>query len=344
MTDALLPHDELVTALEVCLALPVTSELLDPQLLLRAHELLETLKTVPPDAAAFDHIIVITDTGSAAVQRRHSELLHEQNTLTSLISKNLEVADRMELSLQADQYQSQEAWKSFNIARKLIARQGGILLNHLDSEHVEQLVAKNLKEILRSPTTGALTQAMHSLISEASTLFEGFERQNRQIMSVVEAVYTRFNQLPGFTLAPPQLSDMENYRQDLEQLGAKTAEFCRRPINLMTDKTSLAKKFGLEVAVPLRDLFTHLKEETDWWLRELSVPVQDQIQAQKIALEKREEDISMIRDQITILETRKEETEAALTRLQQHEAAIERIQALMQASPFAKPARSNYTD
>jgi len=80
----------------------------------------------------------MTDT----VQRQHAELRHEQDTLASLISKNREVAERLELSLQADQHQSQEAWKSFNIARKLIARQGDILLNHLDSEHVEQLVAK----------------------------------------------------------------------------------------------------------------------------------------------------------------------------------------------------------
>lgn len=330
MTGNLLPHGELATALEVCLAWPDTAELLGPQLLLRAHELLDTLKNTLPDAAACAQICLIMGTGSTAVQRRHGELHHEQDTLISLISQNREVADRLEQNLLADQSQSQEAWKSFNIARKLIARQGGILLNHLDSEHVEQLVAKNLKKILRSPTTGALTQAMHSLISEASTLLEGFERQNRQIMNVVEAVYTRLNQLPGFTLAPPQLSGLENYRQDLRQLGEKTAEFCRRPINLMTDKTSLAKKFGMEVVAPLRNLFAQLKTETDWWLRELSIPVQNQIQSQKIALEKREEDINMIRDQITTLVARMEETEAALARLHQQEAAIERILALTQ--------------
>jgi hypothetical protein len=315
MTDALQQRDELTTAPEACLALPDTADLLDPQLLLRAHELLDTLKNTLPDAAALAQICPITETGSAAVQRRHAELRHEQDTLAALISKNREVAERLEKSLQADRYQSHEAWKSFSIARKLIARQGGILLNHLDSKHVEQLVAKNLKEILRSPTTGALTQAMQSLISEASTLLEGFERQKRQIMSVVEAVYTRFNQLPGFKLAPPLLSGLVNYRQDLEQLGEKTAEFCRRPINLMTDKTSLAKKFGIEVVAPLRDLFTQLKAETDWWLRKLSVPVQEQIQAQKIALEKRGKDINMIRDQIATLSARMEETEAALARL-----------------------------
>jgi len=339
MTDALLPHSGLTTALEACLALPDTAELLDPQFQLRAHELLDILKTTPPDAAAYAQISLITETGRAAVQHRYAELHHEQNTLTSLISKNRVVADQLEQSLQADQYLSQEAWNSFSIARKLIARQGGVLLNHLDSEHVEQLVAKNLKEILKSPTTSALTQAMHSLISEASTLLEGFERQNRQIMSVVEAVYTRFNQLPGFNLAPPQLSGQGNYRQDLEQLGEKTAEFCRRPINLMTDKNSLAKKFGMEVVAPLHDLFTQLKAETDWWLKELSVPIQEQIQVKKIALEKREEDINMIRDQITTLEARKEVTGVALARLRQQEAAIERILAHTQTSPFAKLAQ-----
>lgn len=337
MTDSLPPHGELAAALEACLALPDTAELLDPQSLLRARELLDTLKNTLPDTAALAQIGLIAEAGSAAAQRRHAELRHEQDTLTSLIGKNREVADRLEQSLQADRCQSQEAWKSFNIARKLIARQGGILLNHLDSEHVEQLVAKNLKEILRSPTTGALTQAMQSLIGEASALFDGFERQNRQIVNVVEAVYTRLNQLPGFTLAPPQLSGLENYRQDLERLGEKTAEFCRRPVNLMTDKASLAKKFGMEVVAPLRDLFAYLKAETDWWLRELSAPVQDQIQVQKIALEKREEDINMIRDQIATLTARREETEVALAGLRQQKAAVERLSALT-LPPFTGPA------
>ena len=330
MTDSLQQRDELVAALEAYLALSDAAGALDPDRSLRAHELLGTLKNTLPDAAAIAQICLIMETGNTAVQRRRGELHHEQNTLTSLIGKNREVADRLQQSLVADQYQSREAWKSFSIARKLMARQGGILLNHLDSEHVEQLVAKNLKEILRSPTTSALAQAMQSLISEASTLLEGFERQNRQIMNMVEAVYTRFNQLPGFKLAPPQLSCLEKYRQDLQQLGEKTAEFCRRPINLMTDKTSLAKKFGMEVVAPLRDLFTQLKTQTGWWLRELSVPVQDQIQAQKIALEKREEEINMIREQIATLEARMEETEVALGRLHQQEAAIERISALTQ--------------
>jgi hypothetical protein len=330
MMDALLPHDDLAMTLEACLTLPDTSELLDPQLLLRAHELLEILKTAAPDAAALAQIILLTEACSAAVQRRHGELHHEQDTLTSLISQNREVADRLEQSLQADQYKSQEAWKSFSIARKLIARQGDILLNHLDSERIEQLVAKNLKEILKSPTTGALTQAMQNLIGEASTLLEDFERLNRQILNVINAVYDRFNQLPGFKLTPPQLSGVGNYRRNLEQLDARTAEFCRRPINLMTDKASLAKKFGIEVVGPLRNLFTQLKAETDWRLRALPVPVQEQIQTQKIALEKREEDINMIRGQIAILETRKEETKTALARLLQQEAAIARILALTQ--------------
>lgn len=337
MTNALLPHNELAIALEAFLDSPDIAELLDPQALLHSYELLEALKSAPPDAATCDDILLIAEISIATARRRYIELNHEKVTLAELVSKNHEVEVRLSDSLQIEQYQSQEAWQSFNIARKLIARQGGILLNHIDSKRIEQLVARNLTDMLKSPTTGALTQAMHSLISEAFSLFEGFERQNRQIINVVEAVYARLNQLPGFMLAPPQLSGQENCRHYLQQLSEKTSEFCRRPINLMTDKSSLAKKFGVEVIAPLRDLFTQLNTETEWWLKELSLPVQDQIQKQKIALEKRKKDIGMIQDQIAILKARIEETEGALVRLQKQEAAVERVLVLMQIATFAKP-------
>ena len=69
----------------------------------------------------------------------------------------------------------------------------------------------------------------------------------------------------------------------------------------MTDKASLAKKFGMEVVGPLCNLFMQLKAETDWWLRELPVPVQEQIRRKKSRRETRGRD-NMIRGHIAILE------------------------------------------
>lgn len=337
MTETSLPRDELAIALEACLSLPDIAELLDPLFLQRAHELLVTLESTPPDAAIFDEICRIAEISITALRARYAELSHELDTLIELVNKNREVEEQLSTSLKAEQIQSQDARQSFNIARKLIARQGGILLNHLDNTHIEQLVAKSVTDMLKSPTTGALTQAMHALISDALAVFEDFDRQTRQIMNVIEAVYDRFNQLPGFSLEPPQLSGQENCRHHLEQLGNKTSEFCRNPLNLMMDKSSLAKKFGVKIISPLRDIFSQLSAETEWWLKELSIPVQKQIQKQKVALEKRAKNIDMIRDQISVLQTRIEETEDALARLQKQEAKIEWVSLLTQASPFANP-------
>lgn len=322
-------HNELVLALEACLALPDAPEWLDPQQRAHAHELLDTLKNAPTEAA-LAQVGVFAKTASQLVQQRLSGLRHEQDTLAGLVRKNREVAERLQEKLEADQWQSQEAWKSFNIARKLIARQGDTLLDSLDSDHIERLVAGNLKEILGSPTTTALSQAMQSLVVQAAALFESAERLDRQIKALVEAVYGRFNDLPGFALSPPAQPNLDDYRLALQQLDKKTGEFCRRPIHLMTDKNSLAKKFGLEVVAPLRGLFTQLRSETDRWLKESATPVQAQIQSQKIGLEKREEDIRMIRDQIVTLEARMEETAITLARLQQQEAVVARIQALVE--------------
>lgn len=318
---------ELATALEASLGLPGAPELFDPQQLAQARQLLDTLKNSPTDAA-FAEAGAFAKTASQLVQQRFSALRHEQDTLAGMIRKNREVAGRLQEKLETDQRQSQEAWKSFNIARKLIAQQGDTLLDNLGDGHIETLVAGNLKEILGSPTTAALAQAMHALIAQAAALFEDVERLDRQIKALVEAVYGRFNDLPGFTLSPPAQPNLDNYRLALQQLDQKTGEFCRRPIHLLTDKNSLAKKFGLEVVAPLRGLFTQLWTETDRWLKESIAPVQAQIQAQKIALEKREADILMIREQVVTLDVRGEETAVAFARLQELGAAIGLVLAL----------------
>jgi hypothetical protein len=313
--------DELATALEACLALPDTPEWLDPQQLAHARELLDTLKNSPTEAV-LGQIDAFAESARQQAQRRLAELHHERDTLAGLTRKNREVVERLQEKLAADQRQSQDTWKSFDIARKLIVREGGALLGNLDDGHIEKLVSGNLKELLGSPTTPALFQAMHTLIVQSAVLLGDVERLDRQIRALVETVYDRFNDLHGFTRPPPAPPGLDGYRQALQQLDQKTSAFCRNPINLMTDKNSLAKKFGLEVATPLRGMFAQLRTEMECWLQDSIAPLQEQIQAQKIVLEKRETDINMIRDQIFILAAREEETAIALDRLRQQEAAI----------------------
>lgn len=325
------PRSGLAGALASFLALPDTPELLDPPLRARADELLAALKAAPPDGAASIRIGAILDIGRDAVRRRLPALRHEADTLAGLLRRNREVARRLEEGLEEEQRKGREAWQSFGIARKLIARQGDALLAHLDAGNIERLIAKNLGQILASPTTAALTQAMQSLADQAAALFEGVQRQDRQIKLLVDAVYARFNEVPGIALAPPRLPDLDGHRRALRALDTKTREFCRRPINLMTDKNSLAKKFGLEVVAPLRGLFVQIRVETERWLKEIATPLQEQIQEKKVDLERREEDLGKIRDQIVTLAARLEEIEIALARLRRQEEAIDGVQALLQA-------------
>lgn len=322
------PQNELAEALESFLALPGTPELLDSQLWAYAHELQEKLKNGPPDEAMSAQLQAILETGGETVQRRLSGLGHEEATLSALLQKNRAVAQTLDEKLEVEQRQGKEAWQSFGIARKLIARQGAELLARLGSEHIEKLIARNFGEILASPTTSALTQAMQSLTSQAATLFENSQRQDRQIKLLVDAVYARFNDVPGMTLEAPDLPDLDAYRQALRTLESKTREFCRRPINLMTDKTSLARKFGMEVVAPLRVLFMQIRMETERWLKEISMPLQAQIQEKKVDLEQREEALDKILDYIVTLETRLEEAENACASLRRQEEALDGILAL----------------
>jgi len=313
----------LAAELENFLALPGVPDLLDPGRWTDAYELLENLKNAPSDEATYARIRSFFEAILASVRHGLSELRHEEETLAGLIRKNQEVAERLEERLDSEQQKGQQAWQSINIARKLLARQGATLLKRLDNESIENLVAKNLEAILASRTTVALTQAMQSLTLQAATLFENAQRQDRQIKLLVDAMYARFDDCPGIAAPRPQLQpNLGDYSLALQALDEKTKAFCRSTINLITDKNSLVKKFGLEIVLPLRGLFAQLRTEMEPWLRGTSVPLQEHVHLQKMQLENLAEDIAKIKDYLLTLEARSEEVKIALARLLRQEAAI----------------------
>ncbi|MDD5329113.1 MAG: hypothetical protein PHX38_03855 [Sulfuricella sp.] len=321
---------KLAEALDAFLALPGTLELLDPPLWAHAQALCAALKNAAPDDAA--GIGMLTETGREAIRARRVRLDHEVATLTGLLRHDREVAERLGQALAAEQRQGKEAWQSFGISRKLIARQGVALLARLGGDNLDKLIARNREDLLASPTTGELTQSMQALADQAAGLFDSVEYEERQIGVLVEAVYARFNATPGFALSRPRRVDLDDYRRELAGLAAKTREFCRSRINLITDKNSLAKKFGQEVAAPLRDLFARLGIEAERWLEEVSLLPQVQLRDRKAGLERREENLGKILDHFVTLETRLEEAQTALAWLRRQEEGLERVLACLSPS------------
>jgi hypothetical protein len=322
------PHqvDELLSALESYLAQAGACQPPDPELWISAHELHETLKSGAPDEDSCRRTLAAAAENLAVLRSRLGDLRHEREILAGLIIKNREVADQMQEKLVDEQNQANEAWQSFTIARKLVSRQGDTLQKSLENDLLEKLISRKLDEMLFSPTTGELTQAMQSLLDQAAALFDKSQRKIRQIGELVDAIYARFSVLPGRLpqVARPQ-PNLAAYHQSLLELTASASEFCRRPMNLMTDKASLVKKFGLEVVLPLRSLFAKLQAETLEWLKEPCTGLQGKLQDEKIRLEKRQEDIAKIRDYLATLEARIAETETELAQLSPSEETTARI-------------------
>lgn len=318
---------ELAEALETGLAVS------DPQLWQRARELLQALSSDPAlGKPALAELGAMLKNSRAAVRHRLSELGREQEMLAGLMRKNREVGQQLEDDLGAAQQQGQEAWQNLAVARKLIGQHGVALLARLDDENLDAIAAKIRQQLLASPSAAALTQAMQSLADQAAALFDSVQSQDSQIELLVDAVYVRFSAAAGFAFSPPDPPNLAAYRQDLQSLADNTRKFCRRPINLIADRNSLAKKFEREAVSPLRGLFAQLRMESEQWLKEICAPLQEKIQEKRVGLEKHAGDLDKIRDQIETLGVRMEETEIALARLHQQEAAIERILALTQTS------------
>lgn len=326
MTLAPTRLDELTHALEAYLALTGENPPTDPELWISAHELLEALKSAVPEEASCQRVQAAASASLSDLRGRLADLLHEQEIMAGIIAKNRAVAERMQTSLTDERGQSGEAWQSFTIARKLVTRQGAILQKNLGCEQLDKLITRNLEEMLISPTTAELVKTMLSLFDQAAALFDKTQRQALQLGELVAAIHERFSMLPGRPSRPPQpLPNLTAYQQQLQELTASANEFCRRPMNLMTDKASLVKKFGLEAVQPLRSLFIRLQMDIEQWLREPCNSLQDKLQDDRVRLEKREEDIARIRDYLVTVEARLADTEQELARLAPQEAATARI-------------------
>lgn len=322
--------EELALALEEFVNLAGSAEVIEPGQAAQLQEQLAALASGHSDDTLFSEIADIARLGRANIERRMSGLEHEFATLNGLIGKNREVAEQLEAALAAEQRQGQGVGQSFAIARKLIARQGTALLARIGSQNLDKLIEQNRAEIVGSRTTAELTQAMQSLLGQAASLFESVEHQDRQIKALVDAVYARFNDVPGFTLSAPTRVELDDYRSALQALTAQSREFCRKPMHLITDKATLTKKFALELAAPLRELFVRLHIETERWLREVSILLQIQLRERKVGQELREENLEKILDYIVTLEARLEEAEVALGRVRRQEKAVERLLVLVE--------------
>ena len=191
----------------------------------------------------------------------------ELQELSKLSGKNRELAKTMLARLEKDRAVYLQHMESFKNSYGIVLKQGHALMANLDEEHIDELFTKSARDIEGSWTTAGLWRSMNSL-------FESFTRQADKILSFasetrnfVDKVYQEFQEKYGFVnLTPPPLN-LEKHILTMKGLKSNTERFCRDPMNVMTEKHFLVKRFYNGLVTEARIVFQAVRKDLDGWLK-----------------------------------------------------------------------------
>ena len=120
----------------------------------------------------------------------------------------------------------------------------------------------------------------------------------------MDKVYRDFQEKYGFVnLTPPPLN-LEKHILSMKSLKQNTERFCKDPVNVMTEKHFLVRRFYSGLVAHARELFTQLRLELDAWINSELTPLSVQLKEHQKLLERRVENLRKVAGDINTLQER----------------------------------------
>jgi hypothetical protein len=253
----------------------------------------------------------------------------ELNELGRLSGKNRELAKAMLARLEQDKVVYQQNLGVFKANYGVVLKQGHELLRQLSDDELDRILGENQKIIEGSWTTAGLMRSMQALLDRFGREARKILDYGTQAKGFVDGVYQTFHEKHGFPkLSPPGLN-LERHILKMNQLQEVTEKFCRDPVNVMTEKHFLVRKFYGGLVTEAKGVFLDVRKDFDAWLRGALVPLSMQLRDHQALLERRVEsirkisgDISSLTDRARLLQTQRDELQKQVDELARIKAVL----------------------
>jgi hypothetical protein len=161
------------------------------------------------------------------------------------------------------------------------------------------------------------------------SLFEHYSAQSQKILKfssdvqkLVEGVYERFHEGYGFArLVPPSLN-LERHTVAMFALQKQVEDFCRDPVNVMTEKHFLVRRFYNGLVTQARDVFDGARAEVDTWLKSVLGPLSLQIKEHEALLTRRVAGFRKVAENLNTLQGRMRDLAAQKNALRESHADL----------------------
>jgi hypothetical protein len=246
----------------------------------------------------------------------------EIKELEQLSGKNRTIAKAMLAKLEADRATYAQQVQGFRLASASVIKEGGTLLINLDSGAIEHILDQGRESIEGSWTTRGLMRAMQTLFEHYSVQSQSILTFSANVQNLVEGVYQRFHEGYGFArLIPPPLN-LEKHTVAMLSLQKRVEAFCRDPVNVMTEKHFLVRRFYNGLVTQAREVFDGARAEVDAWLRSALGPLSLQIKEHEGLLGRRIEGFRKVAGNLGTLQDRMKELQAQQANLRKKHAEL----------------------
>ena len=236
-----------------------------------------------------------------------------QHRLTSLREQVLELrglrgqkSDATKLSLAkvvADRKRYEASVPTFNHANDKITHIGKRLLRHLSVGYLDSALMTSRQEMGDSWTTVGLNQGMRNLMKQANELASNITKESKDIKKLADNIYHVFQTKHGFDIFEPPTLDISNFVNNMNALEKITHDFCSDPVNLLTEKHFLIRKFFLGLGTQTQKIFEQAEKECERWMEDVLAILKTQMTEHKNSLDQRTKNLTEARASAEALDT-----------------------------------------
>lgn len=209
------------------------------------------------------------------------------NELKGLLGQHQSTFQHLVLQARQEKQRYEASLPAFDEAEEKIKRIGKKLLRHLSITYLDSSLAESRKQMHDSWTTIGLNQGIKKLMKQANELAIHVTTESNNIRRLAEHIYDLFRTKHGFDISSPPKLDMTNFLARMQNLEKITADFCGDPINVLTEKRFLIRKFFLSLGTEAQRAYQETHEDTEQWIHNVITTLKIQIETHKQALDQR---------------------------------------------------------
>jgi hypothetical protein len=209
--------------------------------------------------------------------------------LKEIQNQNREASKDILANVVAERKRYESSVLTFNQGNEKIKRLSEKLLRHLSLDYLNTTLEQTKQDMGDSWTTINLNKSMRKLTKLAINLAEEVTVEATTIKKHADDLYQLFCSKHGFEKTQAISLNLDSFIQDIQSLEKITHDFCTDPVNMLTEKHFLIRRFYLGLVTQIQALFEQAQVNCTIWLNVVIGELKTQINVHKKALDKRAE-------------------------------------------------------